>query len=77
MLEASGNLPAELIRLEQKIKEAKDEQEYYQQRINFFNEDLQRTSQEQDEGKNEMYQSCPRGMYIVHTESIATKNTDI
>ena len=67
MLKASGNTPAELIHLEQEIKKAKDKQEENQQLINSYKEDLQRTSQEQDEGKNEMYQSCPRGMYIVHT----------
>ena len=67
MLETSGNLPAELIQLKQEIKKAKEEQEECQQWINSYKEDLQRTSQQQDEGKNEMYQSCPRGMYIVHT----------
>ena len=67
MLKASRNLPAELIQVEQEIKKAKERQEVYQQAINSYKEDLQRTSQEQDEGKNEMYQSCPRGMYIVHT----------
>ena len=67
MLKASGYLPAELIQVEQEIKEVKENQEQYQQLINTYKERLQRTSQEQDEGKNEMYQSCPRGMYIVHT----------
>ena len=67
MLKASGNPTAELIHLEQEIKKAKEEQERCQQGINFYKERLQRTSQLQDEGKNEMYQSCPRGMYIVHT----------
>ena len=67
MLKASGNLATELIQVEQEIKMAKERQEEWQQWINFYKEDLQRTSKEQDEGKNEMYQSCPRGMYIVHT----------
>ena len=67
MLKASGNLATELIQLEQEIKKAKEEQERHQRVINSNKEVLQRTSQEQDEGKNEMYQSCPRGMYIVHT----------
>ena len=67
VLKASGNPTAELIHLEQEIKKAKEEQEQCQQEINFYKKDLQRTSKEQDEGKNEMYQSCPRGMYIVHT----------
>ena len=67
VLKASRNTPPELIHLEQEIMEAKEEQEQYQQKINSYKKDLQRTSQEQDEGKNEMYQSCPRGMYIVHT----------
>ena len=53
VLDASGHLPAELIQLEQQIKEAKREQEQCQQAINFYKERLQRTSQEQDEGKNE------------------------
>ena len=53
MLDASGHSPAELIQLEQQIKEAKRKQEQYQQEINFYKEALQRTSQEQDEGKNE------------------------
>ena len=67
MLEASGNSPAELIQVERGIMLAKEEQERHQQEISFWKERLQRTSQQQDEGKNEMYQSCPRGMYIVHT----------
>ena len=53
VLDASGHLPAELIQLEQQIKEAKWKQEEYQQWINIHKEDLQRTSQEQNEGKNE------------------------
>ena len=52
-MDASGHLPAELIQLEQQIKEAKREQEQYQQRMNSNKELLQRKSQEQDEGKNE------------------------
>ena len=52
VLEASGNSPAELIQLEQKIKDAKREQELYQRLINSNKKGLQRTSQEQDEGKN-------------------------
>ena len=67
MLKASGNLTTELIHLEQEIKKAKENQEECQQLINTYKERLQRTSQEQDEGKNEMHRSCPRGMYIVHT----------
>ena len=53
MLEASANSPADMMRLEQEIKDTKEEQEQYQQMINLYKEDLQRTSQEQDEGKNE------------------------
>ena len=53
MLDASGHSPAELIQLEQQIKEAKRKQELYQQEINSCKKALQRTSQEQDEGKNE------------------------
>ena len=53
LLEASGNSPAELIELEQEIKEAKEEQELYQQLINSNKEELQRTSQEQNEGEEE------------------------
>ena len=70
LLEASGNSPAELIELEQEIKEAKEEQEQSQQMINMYKEELQRTSKEQDDGKkNEMYLSWPRGIYIVHTQN--------
>ena len=53
LLKASGNSPAELIQLEQEIQEAKEQQELYQQEINIYKEALQRTSQEQDEGKEE------------------------
>ena len=53
LLEASGNSPAELIQLEQGIKEAKEKQKQYQQLINSYKESLQRTSKEQDEGKEE------------------------
>ena len=53
LLEASGNSPAELIQLEQEIKKAKEQQEEYQQGINIYKERLQRTSIEQDEGKEE------------------------
>ena len=53
LLEASGNSPAELIQLEQEIKKAKEEQECYQRTINLNKEMLQRTSKEQDEGKQE------------------------
>ena len=52
-MDTSGHLPAELIQLEQQIKEAKREQEQHQQAINSFKEALQRTSQQQNEGKNE------------------------
>ena len=54
LLEASGNSPAELIWLEQELTKAKQEQEECQQRINICKEDLQRTFQLQDGGKNEM-----------------------
>ena len=53
LLEASGSSPAELIELEQEIKEAEEKQEEYQQVINIYKEKLQRTSQEQEEGKEE------------------------
>ena len=53
LLEASGNSPVELIQLEQEIKKAKEEQEQYQQAVNSYKERLQRTSKEQDEGKEE------------------------
>ena len=53
LLKASGNSPAELIQLEQEIKKAKEKQEQYQQLINTYKELLQRTSKEQDEGKEE------------------------
>ena len=52
-MDASGHSPAELIQLEQQIKEAKEVHEQYQQMINSNKETLQRASQEQDEGKNE------------------------
>ena len=53
LLEASENSQAELIQLEQEIKEAKEKQEQCQQQINSFKRILQRTSKEQDEGKKE------------------------
>ena len=53
LLEVSGNSPAELIQSEQEIKKAKQEQEQCQRVINYDKEALQRTLQEQDEGKEE------------------------
>ena len=53
LLEVSGNSPAELIQLEQGIKEAKEMQELCQLQINSYKEELQSTSKEQDEGKEE------------------------
>ena len=53
LLEASGSSPAELVELEQEIKEAEEKQEECQQVINIYKEKLQRTSQEQEEGKEE------------------------